>query len=307
MSNVDPMVSRIREAAVAASCVILTFVTGCSVLAVATGDQCKVDDDCAARGGDFAGLICVDRVCVPPSDAGTTPMLPPGWECVGTLKPETPRKPQVTVYVSLTDLIRPENSVSDAVLVRACRKLDVGCAMPYGAPIHPEANGQAKFVVDGGFDGYVEVIPAVNPPVYVPSLVFFGRPVVDDLVYMSTPLVSIRDLPLLVQTTGGGMIDPTLGGAFFRATDCGQTPASGVTALLDEVGLETRRFYFVNGLPSITSAATDVTGAGGFINVPTGVRSVRGTRAAEDLYFGTVSILVRPGVFSYIRLAPQPL
>ena len=305
MSNVDSMVSRIRVAAVAASCVILSFATGCSVLAVATGDQCKIDDDCAARGGDFASLVCVDRVCVPNPDAGIP--LPPGWECVGTLKPEPARKPQVQVTVTLTDLIHPDNSVSEAVLVRACRKLDVACAMPLGPPFHPETNGQAKFTLDGGFDGYVEVIPASQVPVYVPSLIFFGRPVIDDLVYMSTPLVSIRDLPLLVQSTGSTMIDTKLGGAFFRATDCMQAPASGVIGTLDETAPETRRFFFVNGLPSQSSMATDTTGAGGFINVPTGVRSVRGTRVAEDLYFGTVSVLVRPGVFSYIRLAPQPL
>lgn len=299
------MVSCIRGVAIAASCLILTFATGCSVLAAASGQQCEIDDDCVVRG--FADHVCVDRVCVPSGIDSGVPPLPPGWECVGTLKPEPPKKPLVQFTVTLTDLIHPEKSVSDAVMVRACRKLDVGCTAPLTMPARPDAGGQARLMVEGGFDGYVEVFPTSQVPVYVPSLIFLGSPANDDVVNMSTPLVSIADLPILVQSTGSGSFDPKLGGVFFRATDCAQSPASGVAGTLDLSTPDTRRFFFVDGLPSESSASTDLTGAGGFINVLLGTRSVRGTRVADSLYFGTVSVLVRPGVFSYVRLSPQPL
>jgi hypothetical protein len=46
---------------------------GCSLLFHADAAQCATPSDCAARGADFAGLVCVSGSCVPreaPADAG---------------------------------------------------------------------------------------------------------------------------------------------------------------------------------------------------------------------------------------------
>jgi hypothetical protein len=46
---------------------------GCSLLFHASAAQCATTSDCAARGADFAGLVCVSGSCVPPDapvDAG---------------------------------------------------------------------------------------------------------------------------------------------------------------------------------------------------------------------------------------------
>jgi hypothetical protein len=91
-----------------------------------------------------------------------------------------PVKTQVQLTVPVNDLIHPEVSVIDSVVMRACRKLDVACAMPISNTIHPDGTGSAVFTVPGGFDGYIEVNPAVNPPAYIPTLIFVSAPLVDD-------------------------------------------------------------------------------------------------------------------------------
>jgi hypothetical protein len=75
---------------------------------------------------------------------------------------------------------------------------------------------------------------------------------------------------------------------------------------IDQMTPETRRFYTVSGLPSQTSTSTDASGYGGFINITPGIRAVSGTRMVDNLFIGTISVLVRPGFFSYSLLAPQP-
>ncbi|HTV24758.1 MAG TPA: hypothetical protein VMG12_38965, partial [Polyangiaceae bacterium] len=57
-----------RMVSIAASSVLaLGWVSGCSVIYDLNTDQCKIDADCDALGGAFAGLVCVENLCqVPP-------------------------------------------------------------------------------------------------------------------------------------------------------------------------------------------------------------------------------------------------
>ncbi len=281
------------------------FFSGCSWLVNPSAQQCSIDSDCAARGSSFQGSTCVDNFCVLP-DGGAADALPAGWECVGNVKPVMPVKPQVQLTITVGDLIHPEVSVTDAVVLRACHKLDVTCAMPIMGNVRPDAAGHATFTVEGGFDGYIEVDPAVNPPIYVPTLIFISIPLSDDFMNPNTLLVSIADLAALAPQAGG-MIDTKLGAVIYRAANCDRVNASGIVGSLDQDGPDTRRFFIINGLPTQTANVTDASGLGGLINVPVGVRSVSGTRPVDDLFIGTVSVLVRPGFFSYSLLAPQPL
>jgi hypothetical protein len=291
--------------------IALAAPSGCSWLVNTSAQQCTVDDDCIARGSPFAGSTCVDNLCVlpPPLDAATEIPVPTGWECVGNPRPQGAVKPQVQLTVRVGDLIHPEVSVSDAVVLRACHKLDVTCAMPIGDAIHPDASGHASFTITTGgtgFDGYIEVNPAVSPPVYVPTLIFISPPIVDDYVYQLTALLSISDLPALVQQTGSAAMNPALGALIYRAADCNRVPAAGIAGMLDLPDPTTKAFFVINGLPTTIINGTDASGLGGFINVPKGVRSVIGTRVMDNLYIGTVSALVRPSSFSYMTLAPDP-
>lgn len=282
---------------------------GCSWILNPSAQQCSADTDCLSYGAQFVGGSCVDNLCVPASPDGGSDApvtLPTGWECVGNNNPVVPVKPQVQLTITVGDLIHPENSVSDAVVMKSCRKLDVACATPIVDRVRPDASGHATFTVEGGFDGYIEVDPAVSPPIYVPTLIFISIPLADDAMNPATMLVSIADLAALSQSAGG-MVDTKLGAVIYRAANCQRMNAAGIVAKLDSDSPDTKKFFFVGGLPTQTANATDASGLGGFINVPVGVRSLSGTRTTDDLFIGTVSVLVRPGFFSYSLLAPQPL
>ncbi|HVR61862.1 MAG TPA: hypothetical protein VMU50_08175 [Polyangia bacterium] len=279
----------------------------CSWLLNPSAQQCAVDSDCQLYASQLGGAACIDNLCVaPPLDAGVE--APTGWECVGNNTPVTPNKPLVQLTVTVGDLIHPEMPVSDFVVLKACHKLDVTCSMPIMDNVRPDAAGHATFTVEGGFDGYVEADPAptLKQPVYVPTLIFISLPLVDDTMNPPTLLISIADLAALAPQAGG-TIDSTLGGIIYRAADCTHTPAPGIVAALDHDGPDTKHFFFVHGLPTQTANSTDASGLGGFINVPVGVRSVTGKRAADDQFIATFSVLVRPSFFSYSLLAPQPL
>lgn len=63
-----------RANVAAVSAVLSSFAvligTGCSLLFHATGAQCVITSDCAARGAAFAGLVCQLGSCVPLADSG---------------------------------------------------------------------------------------------------------------------------------------------------------------------------------------------------------------------------------------------
>jgi hypothetical protein len=284
--------------------------TGCSFLVAPSAQQCRSDSDCELRGAAFAGSTCVDNLCLLPSppDADVPEVaLPPGWECVGNTRQPPVTKPQVQLTVTVSDLFQPARTINDAVVVRICRRLDVSCASPVSAAFHPDLMGHAQFMVDAGFDGYVEVLPAVDPPQYAPTLIFFSQPLNDDLVNPSTQLLPLAELPGLVMATGGGtMLDATLGAVFFRAANCSRTPAKEIMFSVDLMAPETHRFYTVGGFPTQMTMWTDPSGLGGFINLPTGIRAITGTRQADGLVVATTAVLVRPGYFTYGLLAPLP-
>lgn len=59
------------SARVLASTVVMfgwVVLSGCSFLYDLNTDQCQRTSDCRALGGDFKGLVCVDHLCVEPSD-----------------------------------------------------------------------------------------------------------------------------------------------------------------------------------------------------------------------------------------------
>ncbi len=56
----------------------LSFGSGCSFLYDLNTDQCQRTSDCKALGGDFRGLVCVDHLCVEPTDTTDDPMADAG-------------------------------------------------------------------------------------------------------------------------------------------------------------------------------------------------------------------------------------
>ncbi len=284
----------------------------CSLLAAPTGEQCTTTSDCAARGAKFANTQCQDKVCVAKpaaNDAGAdSGPVDPRWACLGKVRLETPKKSTLKVSVPLRDLTTRGPVVQ--MSCRLCAKVDPDCTTPLAGPVSPSPDGIVSFDVSANFDGYIEARAPIPDggtlPAYVPSLVFFNPPLVDDTVYIAIPLVSYTVLATLAQQTGGNTIDPALGGALFEAHDCKGAATDGVTATIDNSIDTTRRFFFVNGLPNEASKGTDATGYGGFINVPPGVRTLTGDRVDGKGRLGTMSVLVRKSYLSYSVLPPLP-
>jgi len=289
-------------------------------------EQCKTDNDCAARGGSFAGLKCVERVCVAPEDAGadaadaSDAAVDAGpWGCLGNVVFPAPQKPQVAVTVPLIDLISHAGRTD--VLARVCAKIDVNCGSPI-TTTKPDANGLLHLTLSAGFDGFVLLTPLLpdggqpDPDagggpdsgvgqLVIPSLVFFNPPLVDDTLYTTILLLTQDDLMQLSQLEGT-TIDPSLGAVFMATNDCNGQASAGVSVALDSTATSTQGFYFQNNLPTLTGTATDSTGYAGFVNAPVGTRTLTGTLQATQQYIGKVSVFSRASMISYTVVAPSP-
>lgn len=300
-------------------------VAACSLLLDTSTEQCSADGDCAHFGN---ALKCVAHVCQPgevadsqpPADTyvpDTTP-VDPVWGCLGNVQTPMPKKPKVQVKVPLIELVTKMPVTN--VAAKVCAKIDVNCSSPL-ATTAPDAMGILTLTLDAGFDGFVEILPllpdsgcqveagadaaACFSALVIPSLVFFNPPLVDDLTYITVLMLNYDTLVVLAKANGD-TIDPSQGAVFLEAVDCSFHAAKDVTISLDSTGSQTHGFYFSNGLPSLTASATDVTGYGGFINVPIGARTVTGVLKTTQKSIGKTSVLSKAGFISYTTMAPSP-
>ena len=296
----------------------------CSLVLDTSAEQCKVDGDCTARGAAFAGMKCVDRVCVGASDAGpdvdassdTGADVNTGpWGCLGHVTYPAPTKPQVAVTVPLIDAIS-KNPRTD-VLARVCTKLDGNCNTPLFPPTTPDANGMLHLTLAAGYDGFVLLTPLLpdggTPPdagdagpngqLVIPSLVFFNPPLFQDTTYLTILLLTQDELTQTAAIAGASPPDPSLGNVFMATYDCTGQNAAGVSVALDSTSSTTQGFYFLGSIPTLTTSAT---GYAGFINVPIGGRTVTGTLQATQQYIGKTTVFSRASMISYTVVAPSP-
>ncbi len=98
--------------------------TGCSVVLKADAEQCETDADCAARGAEFAGTVCLERVC-----EAKVEVVDPKWGCLGNVAPLMGGS-MVTVAVKLLDLV--SSAPLKQVTARLCSKYDPLCSSPLG-------------------------------------------------------------------------------------------------------------------------------------------------------------------------------
>jgi len=246
----------------------------------------------------------------------TTPS-DPVWGCLGNVVTPTPTKPKVHVTVPMFELIT-KLPVTD-VTVKVCAKIDVNCTTPLQTTL-PSAKGIIAIDIDAGFDGYVLIEPMLPDAgckidsgqdaatcyyaLLSPSLVFFNPPLMDDTAYITIPMLSPDTLATLAKANGD-TVDPALGAVFMEAVDCSFHAAKDVTVSLDSTTMQTRGFYFTGSIPSLTASATDSTGYAGFINTPTGGRSVTGMLKPSQKFIGKTSVFARAGHISYTTLAPS--
>jgi hypothetical protein len=301
-----------------------------------SAQQCNSESDCRARGGQFTNASCVNHVCVSKQvvvDSGDPDAyVDPVWGCLGNVKVETP-PPSMMANVSLPffDLI---NMVPiTGVGIQVCAKLDVECSRPIDSRIIPaDADGIAHFKVPSYFNGYGIVYDLAydggppstddagdggddagggdggpNPTAsrFLPSVIFFNPPIVNDTVYNYVPLLTRVDIVKLAAAQGN-TFDPSLGMLFAGMLDCTRKPVAGVTWDPSIVDTKTKRFFYVNGFPDESAEATDPTGFGGLLNSRTGSVTINARVQTTGKAIGSATVLVRPGWASYTYLAPTP-
>jgi hypothetical protein len=232
---------------------------------------------------------------------------------LGHVLVEPVTKPKPTLTLSLREATNYNMPIVTNMEVTACAKLDTACATPVAGPQAPNAMGNVAFALDAGFAGFFEIKSLAQPAAYVPFLFFVNPPVNGDRTNV-VPLISGPNFAgLVIQASGGGGADPSLGNVVFWAQDCVGGFAEGVTATIDgavmpvDGGVPTgTRFFLVNSLPSLSETATDVAGAGGFLNVVPGAHVITAVRKATGASIARVSVLVRAGAISFASLPPLP-
>ncbi|HEY5959649.1 MAG TPA: hypothetical protein VIV60_24005, partial [Polyangiaceae bacterium] len=257
---------------------VLSVPLACSIVLKTTENQCTTDADCARHGGAMTGTVCREQVCVAneigsagsgnlgASDAGSDNTA---WGCLGKVVWATPSKPQVNVTMAFVDLVAKQPVTN--LTIHPCARMDVTCANPLSAAVSPDERGVATLTIPAGFDGYAEVLGTTTDADsgvsnVVPLNVFFNPPPVDDYHFGTVPTFTRQGLAALA-SVHQNVVDPTLGFLFSGALDCRGKPAAGVSWEPDRSSEATRRFYYVDGLPSEAAVSTDATGYGGFINM----------------------------------------
>jgi hypothetical protein len=110
------------------------------------------------------------------------------------------------------------------------------------------------------------------------------------------------ELSQFAQATGT-TLDPARGHFAVNATDCIFGPAAGVSFAADVTDAETKGFYLLDYVPVVTQMATDASGIGGFINLPTVsparlvvIQATAGAAGGKSM--GSYTFVVRPATFT---------
>lgn len=261
--------------------------TGCTVALRTDSEQCLEDADCAARGADFAGSVCIDEVCQDPPDTR--------WTCVGHVEP-TAAGTNVELSIRLNDLLAGKPVTEASVLL--CKKLDTLCSTPVES-LTPDSDGVVSTTVDSSFTGYFS-IDAVG---YVPvrNFVDTGGPAGTVSVTMFTPAASKALNESIAPVT-----DPEAGFMNINMIDCNGGRAAGVHFEISPSG-GASPYYVVGSILTASVTETDETGNGGFINVPEGTVTVTATLVKTGEVLGVTTTLVRKGTTTYQPMRPTPL
>jgi len=298
----------------------------CSVLLDTTKPQCNVDADCEARGGAFAGSVCVASFCQTPvavddassfdtgviTDAGAD--VDPLLGCVGVTPVPTPTTPTVKLDILLHDFLQDTKPVT-TVQARACpNNGDPTCAGGT-APLIPGADGHVVFTLDvskGAFIGYIAVDPlaqdagpdASPPEAYMAERISYAKqPIAADLVddwQMATP----STLSTFTSLYNLSPQDPKLGFVLLVVKSCKGVELPGAVVAPDLLVDASTAFYFDNGSPSITAKVTDSTGYFGVLNSPTGARTFTATYGGKLL--GSLTTFSYPNTISLGPIGPDP-
>jgi len=283
---------------------------------------------------------CADILDLPRTDALSLSPTGP-WRCLSE-PPDAvaPAASSATVRFQVCDFISNCTVPVTGLQARLCDKLDIGCNNPRVTGIH-DTNGFIEVEVpmsEGGFDGYLQVLPAVAPcfdtqvfgaaaqgllcqlaptcdlaaptevcnvPVYSPAMWFFNPPVVADHEQpIALELYPTAALPLILDAAGGELV-PGTGSVFMTVVDCDGQPAPGVHLEIAEYEDVAAPLYFDSGVISNTASQTDSAGIGGFIRIPPGFVEITGVDS-DGVPVSKVGLQASAGFVTLTTLPPSP-
>lgn len=222
------------------------------------------------------------------------------WSCLGSppaTQPAVTETGNVRYSVLLRSLLgAPLNNV----VARVCQAADITCATPLSESRGLSAEELLTVDVPLGFAGFLEI----QSDGHLPTLFQLRQPVlrdtVDTQVLQPIPAAAVTMLTTLlnVETV------PELGIVSVAVIDCQGVRAPGARFTNNLGG---RGFYFADGVPTVMASATDISGLGGFVNVPIRLTEFTAELAADGRLIGTRRALPRAGWLTVIQVRPPAL
>jgi hypothetical protein len=140
----------------------------------------------------------------------------------------------------------------------------------------------------------------------VPALIELSRPIGAMRALSELRMVDAPTLDAFA-TQLGSTVDPALGHALFWAQDCAGQRAPGVSVeALGELSPSTRSYYVVDfKLPSDSVDQTDISGGGGFIDLPAKGTTFDARRATTHELISRLPGRIRPGTVTFLPIEPD--
>ncbi|MCC6647809.1 MAG: hypothetical protein IT374_19860 [Polyangiaceae bacterium] len=209
-----------------------------------------------------------------------------------------------SVHVVLAVSGAANNKPVPGAEVRACGKVDVGCASPLAPPATTDARGVAEFdlsvtEVVGGFNGLFKITAAG----YTPTLGFYNPPVASSMTLPPMPI--LRDIEFAAATAALGVsADPKRGHLIAILQDCELSYVSGATITISSADAGSTVGYFQAGFPTKDATATDGAGIAGGFNLPTGLVTVNA--ALDGKPIGSGQAFIEAQTITQVAVVPSP-
>lgn len=262
---------------------------GCSVVLKTDEAQCESDTDCAGRGQEFAGTVCIAHVCQEAPDSA--------WSCVGKVTAPAVTEPDFQSTIRVRDLLTGQPP--SGATIRLCQKLDPTCTVPR-LELPVPADGVVTATVPATFTGFY----LVESPSHQPALSFLDTRGSTDETPITVLTAAASDA--LIASIHGTRV-PNTGSVSLSMLDCNQKHAAGVHFSIDTTEPTTVSYYILAGSLSPTATATDPGGSAGFVNLPPGTVTITATLESTGQVVGRLATLIRPDAITYQPMRPTPL
>jgi hypothetical protein len=186
--------------------------------------------------------------------------------------------------------------------VRACTALDPSCDTPASGPVATDDAGVARLMVKGAFTGFYRL----SCDGYVPSMFYAGPHLLAGESSLTLPISATSDANYAMLMTYLGVsanTDFDAGPGLISVTqfDCYDRHVPGITFVVSPSA--DRTLYLETGFPSLEATMTSDEGAAALVNVPAGTATVTSMLGSRTI--SSESVVVRPGVITYLYLRPR--